>query len=51
MFCNVLIDKGIMINEFSEVLWNIVNFINVLGINLDEIVGYSVNIILMNKFN
>lgn len=51
MFCNVLIDKGIMINELSEALWNIANLTNVLGINLDEIAGHSVNTILMNKPN
>ncbi|SCS01776.1 hypothetical phage-related protein [Staphylococcus aureus] len=51
MFCNVPIDKGIMINELSEALWNIANLTNVLGINLDEIAGHSVNTILMNKPN
>ncbi|EJJ3696090.1 nucleoside triphosphate pyrophosphohydrolase family protein, partial [Staphylococcus aureus] len=28
MFCNVPIDKGIMINELSESLWNIANLAN-----------------------
>ncbi|HDI8265210.1 TPA: nucleoside triphosphate pyrophosphohydrolase family protein [Staphylococcus aureus] len=51
MFCNVPIDKGIMINELSESLWNIANLANVLGINLDAIVGHSVNAIMMNKPN
>ncbi|HGZ9935956.1 TPA: nucleoside triphosphate pyrophosphohydrolase family protein [Staphylococcus aureus] len=51
MFCNVPIDKGIMINELSEALWNMANLTNVLGINLDEIAGHSVNTILMNKPN
>ncbi len=51
MFCNVLIDKGIMINELSEALWNIANLANVLGVNLDTIAGHSVNAIMMNKPN
>ena len=41
MFCNVPIDKGIMINELSESLWNIANLANVLGVNA----------IMMNKPN
>ncbi len=49
--CNVPIDKGIMINELSQALWNIANLTNVLGINLDEIAGHSVNTILTNKPN
>ncbi|HAR4440704.1 TPA: nucleoside triphosphate pyrophosphohydrolase family protein [Staphylococcus aureus] len=51
MFCNAPIDKGIMINELSESLWNIANLANVLGINLDAIAGHSVNAIMMNKPN
>ncbi|MBH4711015.1 nucleoside triphosphate pyrophosphohydrolase family protein [Staphylococcus aureus] len=51
MFCNVPIDKGLMIAELSESLWNIANLAGVLGINLDAIAGHRVNVVMMNKPN